>query len=101
MPVHVPDDAMRQLSSIFEKVLRDQGVEVILFGSRATNQHRADSDIDLALRGTKGRDGLLKSLKKELQKGDFNIEVELVAEEEASAATMERIKNEGIRIWPD
>lgn len=101
MAVHVPENIMNQLHKVFEEVLgKQRDVEVILFGSRATNQHRPDSDIDLAVRGTEGRGDLLESLEKALHRDKFNIEVEVVAEEDSSPATLKRIKNEGIRIWP-
>lgn len=99
--VAIPGDMLARLMEQFERILSDTGVQVILFGSRATHQHRSDSDIDLALRGLEQRKDLEESLKKALSQCGLPVDIEVIPEEEASPATLQRIEQEGVALWPE
>lgn len=96
----IPISVRRQLYQIFDDVLNNLGIEVFLFGSRATNTHRPDSDIDLAVRGLSDRKELKYLLEERLNQCHLSINVEIIPEEEASSETLQRIKEEGILFWP-
>ncbi len=97
-PIHIPKDVLQELYHLFDQHLTGK-VKILLFGSRATGNHRPDSDVDLALSSDEDLSSQIIELNKAISQADLPLDVELIDYQEASEGTLNRIHTEGVVIW--
>ena len=97
-PIHIPKGVLQELYHLFDQHLTGK-VKILLFGSRATGNHRPDSDVDLALSSDEDRSNQINELNKAISQAELPLAVELIDYHEASEETLNRIHNEGVVIW--
>ena len=93
--------AIQEVRQIVLQGLKGYQVEVYLFGSRATGQAGAASDIDVAVNPLKTLPiGLLSRIRQELEESNVPYRVDLVDLSRLGSEWRERVRAEGIR-WSD
>lgn len=97
---YLPLEDYQQLQVLLEKHFDFEKDRILLFGSRATGNHRSDSDLDLVIMSDEDVTAKIPAFRDALQYAELSVPVEAIAYDEATENTVERIEKEGILFWP-
>jgi hypothetical protein len=90
------DRYLQRIKSVLREEIRDQDISVILFGSRATGEGYAGSDVDIALKAAGPIDRrLISRLHERLEESTIPYRVDLVDWSRASAPLRKEIDEKG------
>lgn len=98
---HLPLKDYQQLQVLLDQHFDSDKVRVLVFGSRATGQHRPDSDLDLVVISDEGVADQFPAFREALQYAELSVPVEAIPYEDARLDTVKRIEQEGILFWPN
>jgi predicted nucleotidyltransferase len=81
--------------------LKNAGLSVYVFGSRAVGKHHKFSDIDLLWENTSQRElskGFIEGIKEKIEDSKFPIKVDLVESTRLAASYRETVEKQKVRI---
>jgi predicted nucleotidyltransferase len=95
------EDSLKMLIKIIESVLKEKGVTVYLFGSRATGKATSTSDIDIGivLKKNMGSDKKIALLKEKIENSNIPYKVDVVDLSQVSESFRKQILKEGKILW--
>ena len=93
------DPYLDQIKTILIQALRDKKYQAYLFGSRATGQHRATSDFDVAVLAPERISEELSLAREMLEQSNVPLKVDLIELSTASRELVGQAEEEGILLW--
>jgi len=95
------EDSLKMLIKIIESVLKEKGVTVYLFGSRATGKATSTSDIDIGilLKKNMGSDKEIALLKEKIENSNIPYKVDVVDLSQVSESFRKQALKEGKILW--
>ena len=97
---YLPFADYQQIQSLLDHHFDPAKVRILVFGSRATGTHQPDSDLDLVIMSETDTSAALQAFREALQYTELTTPVEVIAYEEATPQTNQRISEEGVLFWP-
>ncbi len=93
-------EAIRTLRELIESVIKEEGVVVYLFGSRATGNATTVSDIDIGI-AFKDRSSraVIPLLREKIENSNIPYKVDIVDLSQVSREFRERVLREGKVLW--
>ncbi len=93
------NESIKTLIKLIEDAVKEKGVSVYLFGSRATGRASYNSDIDIGIiyKG-KNSDKLITLLKEKIENSNIPYKVDVVDLSQVSEEFREKVK-EGKLLW--
>lgn len=101
IPAFITREDYQKLVEIFDDVIGDEPAKVLVFGSRATGNHKPESDLDLVLfqDETFAKQAIIEPLRESIRQANLSVAVEIFEQKEVTAYTEKRIQNEGQVFW--
>ena len=93
------DPYLDQIKTILTQALRHRKCQVYLFGSRATGQHRASSDFDVAVLASERISEELSLAREMLEQSNIPLKVDLIELSTAPRELVGQAEKEGILLW--
>jgi predicted nucleotidyltransferase len=95
------EDSLKMLIKIIESVIKEKGVTVYLFGSRATGKATSTSDIDIGivLKKNMGSDKKIALLREKIENSNIPYKVDVVDLSQVSESFRKQILKEGKILW--
>jgi predicted nucleotidyltransferase len=90
---------MAEITRIIQQALHGVQCRVYLFGSRATNRHRATSDFDIAVDTSDDISGQLGAAREMLEGSNIPFTVDLVDLKASSELLKRRVLEQGVLLW--
>ena len=97
--IYLKDKYLKILKNIFDKCLKKQNCEVLLFGSRATGQCMEMSDIDIAIKSNEKSQPTLYKIKEMLEESIIPFNTDVLNYFEIPDNWKTAIDKTGIPIW--
>ena len=93
------DRYLDQIKTILTHALCDRKYQVYLFGSRATGQHRATSDFDVAVLAPERISEELSLAREMLEQSNIPLKVDLIELSTASRELVGQAEQERVLLW--
>lgn len=94
------EESLKTLKELIASVIKERGVIVYLFGSRATGKATPSSDIDIGVILKEGNSGrIIALLRERIENSNIPYKVDVVDLSQVSEEFRERVLREGKVLW--